>query len=132
MDDVSSDPRMGDPTPFSSFTAHSEVNQFALPTNGTFGPPHFIPVPLLPDITMTSDVQGQAHFLHKGLQDLNAAAAQPERAPMEASSMAGVQDQTDPQNHQSCKYDLLSSIPRESDLHVIDRGLKCPRRHKSV
>lgn len=59
--------------------------------------------------------------LSNGLQDLNplpppAASAPPGPAPMEASSMGGVQNQEDPQNHQPCKYDLLSSVPREYDL----------------
>ena len=76
---------------------------------------------------MTSDLQsqvaGQGTFIHhaglpNGLQDLNslppvAPSAPPGPDLMEASSMGGIENPGDPQNHQPCKYDLLSSIPRE-------------------
>lgn len=81
---------------------------------------------------MTSDLQARGgivdsrSFIHpaglsNGLQDLNSmppptASAPPGPAPMETSSMGGVQNQGDPQNHQPCKYDLLSSVPREYNL----------------
>lgn len=126
---------MSDPPP-SSFAAHSDVNQFSL-SNGTFVPPHVIPVPVLPEraVPMTSDLQTQGQMVDQGsfvhpaglsnrLQDLNslttpAASAPPGAALMDASSMGCVQTQGDPQNHQPCKYDLLSSVPREYNLSSL-------------
>lgn len=83
-----------------------------------------IPIPLLPEqvVSTTSDLpMTHPAGLSNRLQDLNplppsAASATPEAAPMEASGMGGAQNQTDGQNHQPCKYDLLSSVPREYDL----------------
>ncbi|KAJ4922734.1 interferon regulatory factor 5 [Gymnodraco acuticeps] len=68
-------------------------------------PPLFGPV-----VPMSSDLQDRGG-LCSGLQDLN-----PPPAPMmEASSMG--------QNHQTCKYDLLSSVPlTDLDLKVQYRG----------
>ena len=110
-----SDPRISDS--FTSFPAHSDMSQFTS-TNGTFGPPHVIPVPLhpmTPDLPMTSDLpqqdfQPQGQMVDQGsfVQDLNSLPPPTALAPMEAGTI-GVQNQ-------SCKYDLLSSIPRECDL----------------
>lgn len=73
-------------------------------------------MPLLP---LTSDLQPRGSmadlrsFDLAGLQNLNPlSSTQPES--MEASSMESVQNQSDHQNQQPCKYDLLSSVPRES------------------
>ena len=118
---VSSDPRNSDPTSFSSLAVPSDISQFRLSTNGTFGPPQLIPIPLFPErvVSTTSDLpMTHPAGLSNGLQDLNplppsAASATLEPAPMEASSMGGTQNQTDGQNNQPCKYDLLSSVPRE-------------------
>ncbi|XP_074481345.1 interferon regulatory factor 5 isoform X2 [Sebastes fasciatus] len=135
-------PRIRDPSSFSSFPAHSEA---------TFG--HVIPMtsdlpmvsdlpmtsdlPMVSDLPMTSDLRAQGRmvnqgsFVHpaglsNGLPDLNAlpppAASAPQGpAQMEASSMGDVQDQGDVQNHQTCKYDLLSSVPY-LDLRFQYRG----------
>lgn len=45
-----------------------------------------------------------------------AACAPPVLAAMEASSMGGIPDPGDPQNQQSSKYDLLTSLPCEYEL----------------
>lgn len=81
---------------------------------------------------MTSDLQARAQIVDQGgfvhpagpsneLQDFNgppppAASAPSGLATMEASSMGDIQNQGDPQNQQPCKYDLLSSVPREYEL----------------
>lgn len=80
---------------------------------------------------MTSDVQArvpvvdQGSFIHSagpanGLRDFNDLLPPTDSNPsglaiMEAS-MGGMQNPGDLQNQQSCKYDLLSSIPRECEL----------------
>lgn len=72
---------------------------------------------------MTSDLQARGPMvdqggfhhpagLHNGLQA--SAPAGPDL--METSSMGEFQNQGDPQNHQPCKYDLLSSVPCEYHL----------------
>ncbi|MEQ2204089.1 hypothetical protein XENOCAPTIV_007696, partial [Xenoophorus captivus] len=112
------DPRINEPTSFPPF---------GLSSNRTFGSPQVIPMPLLP---MSSNLQPQGPVVDPGsfgppgelpkeLQDLNllsstVSAAQP--ISMETSSMESIQTQTDSRNHQTFKYDLLSSVPRESDV----------------
>ncbi|XP_068442956.1 interferon regulatory factor 5 [Clinocottus analis] len=102
--DLSINARTSAPPSFSSFPAHSEA-----------------PYDMIP---MTSDLRVQGSFVHpaglsNGLQDLNPLAPPPRPAPepMEASSMGNVQ------NHQPCKYDLLSSVPlTDLDLKFQYRG----------
>uniref|UniRef100_UPI0037E9A7AA interferon regulatory factor 5 isoform X3 n=1 Tax=Semicossyphus pulcher TaxID=241346 RepID=UPI0037E9A7AA len=144
--ELSINPRTSDPPSF-NFTAPSEVTQVSLSTDGTFGPPHVIPIPLfqdrvLPmnsDLPITPDLQAQGQRvdqgsfvlptgLPSGLQDLNsmpppAASDPPGPASMETSSIGGVQNQGDPQNNQPCKYDLLNSVPlTDLDLKFQYRG----------
>lgn len=49
------------------------------------------------------------------LPDASAASssAVPGLGPLEAVGMGDVQNLADPQNQQTCKYDLLNSVPRE-------------------
>ncbi|XP_017295980.1 interferon regulatory factor 5 isoform X2 [Kryptolebias marmoratus] len=130
--DLTITPRISEPSTFT----------FGLSSNGTFAPPHVIPVPLLPmtpDLPMTSNLQAQGQMVDQGgfgpprglpnrLQDLNslpstAGSVQPVPESMEASNTGVIQNQADPQNHQPCKYDLLSSVPlTDLDLKFLYRG----------
>lgn len=88
------------------------------------------PPPLTTDPPVTSGLEAQivdpGSFSHSAgpsseLQDFSglapsAACAPPVLAAMEASSMGDIQDQGDPQNQQSSKYDLLASLPCEYEL----------------
>ncbi|KAM4614821.1 interferon regulatory factor 5 [Polymixia lowei] len=46
---LSINPRVSDTSPFPTFPAHTEAVHFSSSVNGTFGPAHHIPLPLLPD-----------------------------------------------------------------------------------
>ncbi|KAF7646672.1 hypothetical protein LDENG_00184020, partial [Lucifuga dentata] len=145
---LSINPRLSDAPSFSSFPPHAEVNHFSSSVNSTFIPADIISMPLLPDgmhtnpsrtLPMTSDLpqtdfQTQGSFVHPaglpnglGVPDLpsltlSAASAPPGPAPMDASSMPGVQTQEGAQGP-PCKYDLLSSIPlTDLDLKLQYRG----------
>ncbi|XP_013887625.1 interferon regulatory factor 5 [Austrofundulus limnaeus] len=123
MMDLTINPRISEPSTFTSF---------GLSCNGTFAPPHVIPMPLLP---MTPDLQTRGQMVDQEvfgppgrLQDLNslpstAGSAQPVPESMETSNMGIIQNQADPQNHQPCKYDLLNSVPlTDLDLKFLYRG----------
>lgn len=82
-------------------------------------------LPITPDLQARGQLLEQGNFVHpaglsNGAQDLNCLSASvsstsPGPNLMDASNMRSVETQEDPQNHQPCKYDLLSSIPRESN-----------------
>ncbi|KAL6116504.1 irf5 [Pungitius sinensis] len=107
--DLTINPKTDDPPSFSTFPAQSEAFEYMIP--------------------VTSDLQAQGSFcqfasasLSNKLQELNplpppAASTAPGPALMEASNMGDVQ------NHQSSKYDLLSSVPlTDLDLRFQYRG----------
>lgn len=78
------------------------------------------------DTPVTSGLEAQAQIVDQGSfthsagpsNELHpsAACAPPVLAAMEASSMGDIQDPGDPQNQQSSKYDLLTSLPCEYEL----------------
>ncbi|XP_029018448.1 interferon regulatory factor 5 isoform X2 [Betta splendens] len=125
--ELSINPRISDP-PFNSFNTSFSSNENFV-----------IPVPLLPNssLPVSSDLQAQhqmldqGSFVHaaglpSGVQTLNpqsasTASANPGPDLMDTSSIEGVQNREDPQNHQPCKYDLLSSVPY-LDLRFQYRG----------
>lgn len=111
----------------------STFNPFSLSSNGTFAPPHTIPMPLLPmtpGLPVTSDLHARGQMVDQGsvgppvglsdrfqgLNSLHSIAASTQQVPesMEASNMGVIPNQTEPQAHQPCKYDLLSSVPCKS------------------
>lgn len=89
-------------------------------------PPRLIPLdlPIASDLQLQVEQRGfvQHTGLPNGLNDLNSLpATQAEPGLMEASTMEAVQNQTGSQNQQTFKYDLLSSVPRESSLYLLGR-----------
>lgn len=97
----------------SSYPAVPELSCIGLGTGGPFG-----------SLRVTSDLQAQmetdSSFVPSteptGLQDFGVLPAPASPAlpdPLELSTMGDIQNLVHPQNQQTCKYDLLSSIPRE-------------------
>ncbi|XP_031177388.1 interferon regulatory factor 5 isoform X1 [Sander lucioperca] len=105
-------PRPSDPPSF-SFAAHTDVRPFSLSSDGTFGP--VTPgLPVTPDLQTQGGVGGGQGFVSLPPP---AESAPPGPAPMEASSMEDVQNQT------HCKYDLLNSVPlTDLELKFLYRG----------
>lgn len=103
-----------------SYPPLPEVGRFSLCTGSSFGSPK-----------VTSDLQAQMETdssfglstePHGGLQDFvvlpNAAASTlPRLDPLEVTSMGDIQNLVDSQIQQTCKYDLLSSLPRKCPRH---------------
>lgn len=92
----------------SSCPALPNVSQFSLGPGGSFG-----------SLKVTSDLQSQMETdssfvpLTEPPNDLQGIRVLPASAlldPLHASTMGEIQN---PQNHQTCKYDLLNSVPRE-------------------
>lgn len=98
----------------SSYPAVPEVSHISLGTGGPFG-----------SLRATPDLQSQmetdSSFVPPteppdGLQDFRVLPAPASSAlpdPLEFSTAGDIQNPVHPQNQQTCKYDLLSSIPRE-------------------
>lgn len=98
----------------SSYPAVPDVSCISLRTGGSFG-----------SLRVTSNLQSQmetdSSFVPSieppnGLQDFSVLPAPASSAlpdPLEFSTMGDIQNLVNPQNQQTCKYDLLSSIPRE-------------------
>lgn len=90
------------------------VGQFSLGPGGSFG-----------SLKVTSDLQSQmetdSSFAAsteppndlQGIRVLPAPASSALLDPLYTSTMGEIQNPVDPQNHQTCKYDLLNSVPRE-------------------
>ncbi|XP_034719959.1 interferon regulatory factor 5-like [Etheostoma cragini] len=98
--ELSLNPRPSDP-PLFSCVPHADVRPFRLSSDGTFSP-------VTPGLPMTPDVQVQCKGgCGQSFVSLPppAESAPPCPAPMEASSIHDVHNQT------HCKYDLLSSVP---------------------
>ncbi|XP_061570074.1 interferon regulatory factor 5 [Cololabis saira] len=149
MDHLTINPRIREPAAFSPFGlpgngmfGSSPVIPVPWLSNGTL----VSDVPMTSDLAVTSglamapDHQARGPMVDPGrfaqpaklpetLQDLNplpssaASSSHPGLDPMETSSMGAAQNQTDPQNNQPCKYDLLSSIPlTDLELRFQYRG----------
>lgn len=108
----------------SSYPAVPDVSLgTGLGTDGLFG-----------SLRVTSDLQSQmetdSSFVPSmdppdGLQNFSVLPAPAPSAlpdPLELSSTGDIQNPANPQNQQPCKYDLLSSIPRESGSTLSSPG----------
>lgn len=100
-----------------------DVSCVSLRPGGSFG-----------SLRVTSDLQSQmetdSSFVPSieppnGLQDFSVLPAPASSAlpdPLELSTMGDIQNLVTPQNQPTCKYDLLSSIPRESGSRLCSPG----------
>lgn len=114
----------------SAYPAVPDVSRLSLGTGGSFG-----------SLRVTSDLPSQMETDSSyvpsieppnGLQDFSVLPAPASSAlpdPLELGTMGNIQNLVHPQNQQTCKYDLLSSIPRESGsrfwLLEQQPGLRC-------